>query len=125
MKKIIIENKKQVKKSYKKIRKLNNNITKTITSKSNNKTSDNKNIRNTLQKKTKKIILKPQTTNNIKKQQVNFNKLVIKESKNIENIFKINSLKHNSNIKYFQNLPQSNDIFVCAVLSKEFNIIKS
>ena len=125
MKKIIIENKKPVKKSYKKIRKLNNNITNTITSKSNNKTSDNKNIRNTLQKKTKKIILKPQTTNNIKKQQVNFNKLVIKESKNIENIFKINALRNNTNIKYFQNLPQSTDIFICSVLSNDFNITKS
>jgi len=125
MKKIIIEKKAKAKKNYKKIRKLNNNITKTITSKSNNKTTDNKNIRNTLQKKTKKIILKPQKTNNIKKQQINFDKLVIKESKNSENIFKINSLKNNSNIKYFQNLPQSTDIFICSVLSNDFNITKS
>jgi len=39
--------------------------------------------------------------------------------------FKIKHLKNNQNIKYFKNLPNSNDIFVCSILSENFNIIKS
>lgn len=43
---------------------------------------------------------------------------------NCNDQFKIKHLKNNQNIKYFKNLPESKDIFVCSILSENFNIIK-
>lgn len=49
----------------------------------------------------------------------------IRDTQITSNIFKLKNLKNNQNIKYFKNLPSSEDRFICSILARNFNIIKS